>query len=100
MEGKIEMKKHISYLSYISLSDSFLVLQDEIVDMEGKIEMKKRLVEERTPVFEELERVFEERTNEYNALKKNIASMWNHGHFLTDLLFINRFKYPSQDVST
>ena len=43
--------------------------------MEGKIEMKKRLVEERTPVFEELERVFEERTNEYNALKKNIASM-------------------------
>ena len=62
--------------------------------MEGKIEMKKRLVEERTPVFEELERVFEERTNEYNALKKNIASMWNQRHFFTDLSYRNKIPEP------
>ena len=82
MKGLVTSKKNYIYSIKVA---SPLVLQDEIVDMEGKIEMKKRLVEERTPVFEELERVFEERTNEYNALKKNIASMWNHGHFLTDL---------------
>lgn len=38
------------------------------------------MIEERTPIFEELEKVFEERTNAYNAMKKNIASMWYCGH--------------------
>lgn len=48
--------------------------------METQIEEKKKLIAEKTPVFEELERVFEERTNAYNAMKKNIASMWYCGH--------------------
>jgi hypothetical protein len=56
------------------------ILQKEINTMETQIEEKKKQIEERTPLFEELERVFEERTNAYNAMKKNIASMWYCGH--------------------
>lgn len=54
--------------------------QKEINTMETQIEEKKKLIEERTPIFEDLEKVFEERTNAYNAMKKNIASMWYLGH--------------------
>lgn len=53
------------------------------------------MIEERTPIFEELEKVFEERTNAYNAMKKNIASMWYCGHskgsyFLSQIIFFYR----------
>lgn len=43
--------------------------------MERAIIDKQKEIDDRTPDFEELEKFFENRTNEYDLLKRSIASM-------------------------
>lgn len=45
--------------------------------MEHAIGNRKQEIEDKTPAFEELEKFFENRTNEYDQLKRSIASMFD-----------------------
>ncbi|CAC5405056.1 unnamed protein product [Mytilus coruscus] len=49
--------------------------EQEITEMERAIIDRKNDIEEKTPAYEDLEKFFENRTNEYDVLKRSIAKM-------------------------
>ncbi|XP_021379654.1 coiled-coil domain-containing protein 175-like isoform X2 [Mizuhopecten yessoensis] len=60
---------------YTSMQGRIELMEMQIVQYERAIVEKKKKIEEETPIFHDLEKLFEERTNAYDELKRGIAKM-------------------------
>ncbi|XP_076441588.1 uncharacterized protein LOC143280791 isoform X2 [Babylonia areolata] len=60
------------------------MMESEVLSLESGMEEKKKQQEERTPIFQELEAYFSQRTEEYNKMKKDIVDMKNKKQSLED----------------
>ncbi|XP_033734693.1 coiled-coil domain-containing protein 175-like isoform X1 [Pecten maximus] len=60
---------------YTSMQGRIEMMEWQIVEYERGIVEKKKKIEEQTPIFHDLEKLFEERTNAYDELKRGIAKM-------------------------
>ncbi|KAL8583839.1 hypothetical protein ACOMHN_040308 [Nucella lapillus] len=72
------------------------VMEEEVLSLEAGLKVKKCLIEERTPIFEKLEKYFEQRTEEYDKIKKDIVVMKNKKQSLEDE--IKRMKKEKESV--